>query len=50
MRVEQRIQICRLLERMKMQKDYCKRLGLEDVSMIHGRQINKSIRGMAKKG
>ena len=50
MKVEQRIQTCRILEKMRVQKDYSKRLGLEDVSTIHGRQIDKSVRGMTKKG
>lgn len=50
MRVEQRIQTCRLLEKMRAQKAYSKRLGLEDISTIHGRQIDKNVRGMTKKG
>ena len=50
MSVEQRIQTCRLLEKMRMQKDYSKRLGLEDISTIHGRQIDKNVCGMIKKG
>ena len=50
MSVEQRIQTCILLEKMRVQKDYSRRLGLEDVSTIHGRQIDKNVRGMTKKG
>lgn len=50
MRVEQRIQTCRLLEKMRGHKDYSKRLGLEDVSMIHGKQIEKEVSGMTRKG
>ena len=50
MSVEQRIQTCILLEKMRVQKDYSRRLGLEDVSTIHGRQIDKNVRGVTKKG
>ena len=50
MSVEQRIQTCMLLEKMRVQKDYSRRLGLEDISTLHGRQIDKHVRGMTKKG
>ena len=50
MSVEERIQTCRLLEKMKKQESYCKRLGIEDVSTVHGKQINHSASELAKKG
>ena len=50
MSVEQRVQTCRLLEKMKMQEAYSKRLGLEDVSTVHGKRINGCVRELAKKG
>lgn len=50
MGVEQRIKTCRLLEKMKMQEAYSKRLGLEDVSTVHGKQINVGAGKLAKKG
>lgn len=49
MNVEQRIRTCRLLEKMKIQEAYSKRLGLEDVSTIHGTQINKNNRNWHRK-
>lgn len=50
MSVEQRVQTCRLLEKMRMQASYSKRLGLEDVSTVHGKRINENVRGLTKKG
>lgn len=50
MSVEERILTCRLLEKMKDQEAYSKRLGLEDTSRVHGKQIDKGARGLAEKG
>ena len=47
---EQRVQTCRLLEKMKEHEAYSKRLGLEDVSTVHGIQTNKGARRLAEKG
>lgn len=50
MSVEQRVQTCRLLEKMKGQEAYSKRLGLEDMSTVHGIRMNKGARDLARKG
>lgn len=50
MSVEQRVQTCRLLEKMKEQEMYSKRLGLEDMSTVHGMRINKDAKDLAEKG
>ena len=36
MNIEQRIRICRLLEKMEQQADYSKKLGLANVSSFYG--------------
>ncbi len=41
MSVEQRILICRLLEKMNDEKEYSRKLGLENKSIFHGVQIKK---------
>ena len=50
MSVEMRILTCRLLEKMKTQEVYGKRLGLEDVSRVHGIQIEKVVKSLTEKG
>ena len=50
MSVEMRILTCRLLEKMKAYEAYGKRLGLEDASRVHGRQIEKGAKDLAEKG
>ena len=50
MSVEMRILTCRLLEKMKANEVYTKRLGLEDESRVHGIQIGKSTNVLTKKG
>ena len=50
MGIEQRILTCRLLEKMKVQKNYNSKLGLENVSTFHGIQINNDRKGSVKKG
>lgn len=50
MSVEMRILTCRLLEKMKAQEAYGKRLGLEDASRVHGIPMNKGAKGLAEKG
>ena len=42
MSVEQRVRICRLLEKMKMQEGYSKKLGVENLSTFHGRKLNRA--------
>ena len=39
MSVEQRIQICRLLEKMRFQKEYSEKIGIEDQSTFRGKNI-----------
>lgn len=36
MNIEQRIRICRLIEKMEQQADYSKKLGLVNVSSFYG--------------
>lgn len=50
MSVEMRILTCRLLEKMKAQEVYGKRLGLEDSSRVHGIRIKKGAKDLAEKG
>lgn len=50
MSVEQRVRTCRLLEKMKEHETYSKKLGLEDMSTVHGIQMNKGAKGLAEKG
>ena len=51
MSVGQRIQTCRLLEKMKSQEGYSKKLGLENVSTFHGTKLNKVLEiGRERKG
>lgn len=39
MSVQERMIICRLLERMNEQEAYGEKIGLENVSRFHGKQI-----------
>lgn len=39
MRVEQRIRRCILIDKMNAQKDFSKKLGLENISKFHGERI-----------
>lgn len=41
MTVEQRIRTCLLIEKMKKQKDFSQKLGLEDRSAFHGKRISR---------
>ena len=41
MTVQQRIQMCLLIEKMNEHKDFCKRLGLEDISSFRGKRIKR---------
>jgi len=50
MSVEMRILTCRLLEKMKGNEAYSKRLGLEDASRVRGIQIDKWAKNLAEKG
>lgn len=49
MGIEQRILTCRLLEKMNVQKNYCSKLGLENVSTFHGIQIKSDSKGSVRK-
>lgn len=49
MGIEQRILTCRLLEKMNVQKNYCSKLGLENVSTFHGIQINNDSKSSVRK-
>lgn len=51
MSVGRRVQTCRLLEKMRSQEGYSKKLGLENVSTFRGRKLNKVLEiGREKKG
>lgn len=50
MEIRQRILTCRLLEKMKEQKVYCNKLGLENVSTFHGIQIENGNKEYFKRG
>lgn len=36
MSVKERMKMCQLIEKMENQREYCKRLGLENKSSLHG--------------
>ncbi len=40
MTIEQRIRMCLLIEKMHEQKSCSEKLGLEDMSKLHGKRIN----------
>ncbi len=40
MPVEQRIRMCLLIDKMETQKDYSKKLGLENFTTFHGKKIS----------
>ena len=37
MEIVQRIRLCRLIEKMEKQEAFCRRLGLVNVSRLHGK-------------
>ncbi len=39
MSVQERVRMCRLIDQMERQKEYSKRLGLENRSTFHGTRI-----------
>lgn len=41
MTIEQRVRTCLLIEKMREQKSYSERLGLEDISRFHGKRIDE---------
>lgn len=41
MRLVERIRLCRLLNKMDEQKEYSQKLGLENASTYHKKQINQ---------
>ncbi len=50
MSTEQRIQICRLLEKAEGQELYSRKLGIENSSTFHGRKITYEAKSIEKKG
>ena len=50
MSIEMRIRTCRLLEKMKTHEVCRKRLGLEDVSQVHGMRMEKYSKSLEEKG
>ncbi|MDD7641281.1 MAG: hypothetical protein PUK75_02155 [bacterium] len=42
MTIEERIRTCLLLEKIREQKEYSERLGLENRSRFHGKTIEES--------
>lgn len=46
MSVRARIETIRLMEKMEQNKAYCKKLGLGDVSKLHGEVVNKKRDGL----
>lgn len=50
MSIEQRIRVCRLLEKMEGQEAYSKKIGMENTSIFHGRRIDCGIESVKKKG
>lgn len=44
MSVEKRIRMSLLAEKMKKQKGYSEKLGLEDISVFRGRNISGAVR------
>lgn len=43
MRLAERIRLCRLLDKMEGQKEYSQKLGLENASTFHKKQIKEKI-------
>lgn len=43
MNVQERIRMCRLVEKMENQREFSKRLCLENISSFHGKPIQKMI-------
>lgn len=43
MSVLERVRRCQLIDKMKEQKEYCKRLGLENKSSFHGCPVENVI-------
>ncbi|MDD3219346.1 MAG: hypothetical protein PHC41_11245 [Lachnospiraceae bacterium] len=39
MSIEQRIRMCLLIEKMKANKDYSEKLGIEDISRFRGKRM-----------
>lgn len=40
MSVEQRVKICRLLEKIKFQEEYSEKIGVENLSTYRGEKLN----------
>ena len=50
MSIEKRIRLCRLLDKMEIEKSYSQKLGLENTSTFHNRQIKQDINNIEQKG
>ncbi len=46
----ERIRLCRLLDKMDGQKVFSQKLGLENASTFHKKQINHNINELEEKG
>lgn len=42
MKIEERVRICRLLEKIRFQEEYSQRIGIADVSVFRGEHISGS--------
>lgn len=49
MSIEQRIRVCRVLEKMEGLELYNKKLGIENSSTFHGRRINYEMKSLERK-
>lgn len=43
MSVQDRMRMCQLIDRMEIHMEYCKRLGLENISSFHGCKVENVI-------
>ena len=43
MSIQERVRMCRLIERMESKKELCKRLGLENKSTFHGNPLDEYL-------
>lgn len=50
MGIEQRILTCRLLEKMTKHETYSKKIGLQNSTTFHGRNINHDAKSSEEKG
>lgn len=43
MRLAERIRLCRLLDKMEEQKEYSQKLGIENISTYHKKQVKDTV-------